>query len=190
MVHRKGTWVGFALALAVTGGVLAVYHRPGGRGFFAGTHPARTGLHVAIERLFVWGHRAAAGALVLALALWAWRSWQRRRWQPTTLPWGWAGVVTVALSTAFVVPWEAYLPWADAAAVTDLAPTRLSETEGPFSELVGLRAHYPHGVDDPAWPAELRSRRRVVLAWVHVLAGPLGLLAALFVSRVYRARQP
>lgn len=177
------------VAVGVTGGALALYHRPSGRGFWAGTHPGRLGIHVQLERLLAWGHRAAALILVLVAAIWIYRKWRRRGWAGSVGAMGWAAVVLSSTVTAFFVPWEQFLPWSDVVTVAHLEPTRLGEGEGPFPELMALRAHYPKGAADLAWPSSLRSRRGSVLAWVHVLVGPLGALAALFVRRMNRVRQ-
>jgi len=182
-------WIVLLSALAASGAVLAFYHRPGGRGFWAGTHPGRLALHVEFERMMAWGHRAFAFAVAGALVLWLWRSGSAQRREPSVAAVGWLIVTLAALAAAFAVPWESYLPWADAATLTDLPSTRQSDSEGPFPELIALRAHYPHGAADPAWPKPLQSRRALVLAWAHVLLGPLGLLAALFGSRIHRFRQ-
>jgi hypothetical protein len=175
-------------AVGLSGGALALYHRPSGRGFWAGTNSDRLSLHVQVERLLVWGHRAAALILVLVAALWVYRKWRRYGWQGTIGPVGWLVVALSATMTAFFVPWEQFLPWSDVVTVAQLEPTRLGEAEGPFPELIALRSHYPNGAADLAWPEALRSRRGSVLAWVHVLVGPLGALAALFVRRMNRVR--
>lgn len=183
-------WLVLLIGLGITGGALALYHRPGGRGFWAGTHPGRLGVHVELERLLAWGHRGLALALAFVLCLWLWRAFRGQGREPLVLPLGWSAVALAAFVSAFLVPWETYLPWAEASAVTDLPATRQNEGEGPFPELIGLRGHYPVSAGDAAWPPGLRSRRGLVLAWVHVLIGPLGMLAALFASRVQRSRQP
>jgi len=176
------------LAVGLSGGALALYHRPSGRGFWAGTNLGRLSLHVQVERLLVWGHRTAALVLVLVAAVWVYWKWRRYGWNGTIGPVGWFVVGLSATLTAFLVPWEQFLPWSDVVTVAQLEPTRLGEAEGPFPELIGLRSHYPKGIADLAWPEALRSRRGSVLAWVHVLVGPLGALAALFVRRMNRVR--
>lgn len=185
-----GRWLpSLAALLILTGGALAVYHRPGGRGFWAGTHPGRLGLHVAAEHALAWGHRAAGLAMAAVILRWAFVAWRRKAGNgAATL--GWVALLGAVLVSGFLAPWERYLPWSDAVTVNDLAPTRLSESEGPFPELVGVRGRYPLEANDPAWPVESRSRRGPVFAWLHVLVGPLGALAALFVRQVHRSRHP
>jgi hypothetical protein len=188
---RKGVrrfLVPLLFAVGLTGGALALYHRPSGRGFWAGTHPSRLALHVQAERFLVWGHRVAALVLLLAAAAWVYRRGRQRGWSRTIGPIGWFAVALSATLTAFFVPWEQFLPWSDVVTVAQLEPTSLGESEGPFVELIALRAHYPDSASDLAWPVALRSRRGLVLAWVHVLVGPLGALAALFVRRMNRIR--
>lgn len=175
-------------AVGVTGGALALYHRPSGRGFLAGTHPARLGMHVQLESVLAWGHRAGAMLLVVGAGLWVYGTWRREGSSRSLGPLGWALVAVAATVTSFLVPWHQFLPWSDVATINDLEPARLGDGEGPFPELTAVRAHYPLGAADQAWPAGLRSRRAGVLAWVHVLVGPLGALAALFVRRVSRVR--
>ena len=174
--------------VGVTGGALALYHRPSGRGFWAGTHAARLGVHVQLERVLAWGHRVGAALLLLGTALWLYRTWRREGSSRSLGPMGWALVALAATLTALLVPWHQFLPWSDVATINDLEPARLGDDEGPFPELTAVRAHYPVGAADLAWPPNLRSRRAGVLAWVHVLVGPLGALAALFVRRVSRVR--
>lgn len=176
------------IAVGVTGGALALYHRPSGRGFWAGTHPARLGMHVQLERVLAWGHRAGATLLLLGTAIWVYRVWRREGPSRSLGALGWAVIALAATITSLLVPWQNFLPWSDVATVTDLEPARLGDAEGPFPELTAVRAHYPIGAADGAWPQSLRSRRASVLAWVHVLIGPLGALAALFVRRVSRVR--
>lgn len=139
--------------------------------------------------MVAWAHCGFAFAVAAVLVLWLWSSGRAQRREPFIMACAWLVVTLAALAAAYAVPWEAYLPWADAATMSDLPPTRQSDNEGPFPELMGLRAHYPQGAADPAWPQPLRSRRSLVLAWVHVLLGPLGLLGALFASRIHRSRQ-
>lgn len=176
------------IAVGVTGGALALYHRPSGRGFWAGTHPARLGLHVQLERVLAWGHAIGAALLLSGTAIWVYRTWSREGPSRSLGAMGWAVIALAATITSLLVPWKTFLPWSDVATVSDLEPARLSDGEGPFPELTAVRAHYPVGAADPAWPQSLRSRRASVLAWVHVLIGPLGALAALFVRRVSRVR--
>lgn len=185
---RRRALVFLLFAVGLTGAALALYHRPSGRGFWAGTHPGRLPFHVQLERVLVWGHRATACVLVLLALAWVYRRCRRGGWSGTVGPVGWTAVALSAMLTAFFVPWEQFLPWSDVVTVSSLEPTRLGEAEGPFPELIGLRAHYPEGAADTAWPLHLRSRRGLVLAWVHVLVGPLGALAALFVRRMNRSR--
>ena len=191
--RRKAVWfpldmgsglaIALASALVATGVAVGLYHRPSGNGFWAGTHPARTGLHVALASALAGAHCALAAAMVVTLALWFWRHGRQSGHDVRPLPWGWLCAVLGALITAFAVPWESYLPWSDAATVTELVPTQQSETEGPFPELIALRARYPNRDQDPAWPPHLRSQRGVVLAWVHMLIAPVALLGALFANR-------
>ncbi len=185
---RRDGWL--IIMLSLTGGGLALYHRPGGRGFWAGTHPERIGFHITLEHVLAWSHRLIALVALVSVSLWAWQAWRRRQTQPPILPIGWALLLAVALATSFLVPWQDYLPWSQAVRTADLTPTRQGDREGPFQELIGLRAVYPADTGDGAWPTHLSSQRGSVLAWVHALIGPIGMLAALVVQRVHRVRQP
>ncbi len=133
-----------AAGLTVACGVaLLGYVRPGFDRLRPGTDPTRLDAHLALTTALDVVH-VVAGVACLALAAWpaVQGSWAGARWRRHVAVATLAVGVALVLATGLVVPWRELLPWSEGMGRNRARPALVLEAEGPFSELIDVRASY------------------------------------------------
>jgi rhodanese-related sulfurtransferase len=166
-----------AAGAASCGGVLLAYVRPGFDRLRPGTDPARLDVHLVATAMLDVLHVAFGVAFLACAAALAGRAWRAAAGRRSGAA---AGLLTVAaivaVATGLVVPWRELLPWAEGLGRNRARAALVLDAEGPFSELVDVRASYePERRRVPG--GSLTPAGLVTLVALHALALPIALIA-------------